>query len=437
MKLDIRSPDALIVLTLLLTLLRDAFSDVPFPKDQREIKFPPDIPKPRPGSSVPTGHLRPFGFQRRPEGRVHEYNHFLHPFEFYETHVSKRKPVVFRQTITDSPAMQKWSDEYLRENYGDLDVLVEVKKENRELRPKRMKFAEFLKRYMTDSVYIVSLIPQEMAHEVKVPESLLCGTFRRRLLETNLWMSSGGTASVIHYDADHNIHCLLAGRKDFIMIDPKYSKELELTEEHHMTGSGYSKLDVDMINLFEHRDVGKVPWRWSTLKPGDCIYIPAGHLHQVRSYSRSLSATILFASEPTFDQSDCADATFEYTDLTQVRVMWTYKKGDKVIEIGYMDTENIRNDMISLLKEKDKLSAHWFGHYFKGMSAMEDEEVATEDEDIPIEAYEIFATFDTENKGYLTRKQIEEIDVEKLKNFARVLDQPSGPVVVEVEHDEL
>lgn len=36
------------------------------------------------------------------------------------------------------------------------------------MRPKRMKFAEFLKRYEKENLYIVSLIPQEMSHEVKV-----------------------------------------------------------------------------------------------------------------------------------------------------------------------------------------------------------------------------------------------------------------------------
>ena len=39
------------------------------------------------------------------------------------------------------------------------------------------------------------------------------------LHELNFWMSSGGTRSVIHYDADHNIHCLIAGRKDFMMMN--------------------------------------------------------------------------------------------------------------------------------------------------------------------------------------------------------------------------
>ncbi|XP_033641554.1 uncharacterized protein LOC117301644 [Asterias rubens] len=430
--------ELLLPVFVILFVYYDAVCGIEFPKDQREVEFPPNVPKQRASSTVPIGHLRPFGYQRKPEGRVFEYNEFLHPAQFHESHVSKKKPVVFRKAVLESPALRKWTDEYLLERYGDLDVIVERKKENREVRPKRMKFAEFLKRYQTESFYIVSLIPQEMSHEVKVHESLLCGTFKRRLLETNLWMSSGGTASLIHYDADHNVHCLLAGRKDFIMIDPKYSHELRIDDPHLMTGSGFSKLDVDQINLFQNRDVANVPWRWTTLKPGDCIFIPGGYLHQVRSYSRSISATILFASAPTFDKSDCENATFEYTDLTQVRVMWTYKKGDKLIEVGYMDAERIRDDLISLLRETDKLSAHQFGLFFKGITHEDDEEVAAEMENIPIEAYEIFALFDTQSKGFITRKEIEDMDIETLKDFARILDQPTVPYEpTDVEHDEL
>ena len=45
-----------------------------------------------------------------------------------------------------------------------------------------------------------------------------------------LWMSSGGTTSVIHSHADHNIHCLLDGRKDFILIDPRYKDMLDYVQ---------------------------------------------------------------------------------------------------------------------------------------------------------------------------------------------------------------
>ena len=54
----------------------------------------------------------------------------------------------------------------------------------------------------------------------------MCGTFRNFTHESNLWISNGGTRSVIHYDADHNLHCMIAGRKDFMMIQNKYSEDL-------------------------------------------------------------------------------------------------------------------------------------------------------------------------------------------------------------------
>lgn len=59
---------------------------------------------------------------------------------------------------------------------------------------------------------------------------MLCGSFLDYIHETNFWMSSGGTRSVIHYDADHNLHCLVSGRKDFIMIERKYAEDLYFFE---------------------------------------------------------------------------------------------------------------------------------------------------------------------------------------------------------------
>jgi len=67
-------------------------------------------------------------------------------------------------------------------------------------------------------------------HFTQVPYCLLCGSFLDYIHETNFWMSSGGTRSVIHYDADHNLHCLVSGRKDFIMIERKYAEDFYFFE---------------------------------------------------------------------------------------------------------------------------------------------------------------------------------------------------------------
>lgn len=76
----------------------------------------------------------------------------------------------------------------------------------------------------------------------QAPHSILCGSSRRFIQEANLWMSNGGTRSLIHYDSDHNIHCLLAGRKDFVMIPKKFQSQLYMA----------SQVDTVMSNFTMH-----------------------------------------------------------------------------------------------------------------------------------------------------------------------------------------
>ena len=45
--------------------------------------------------------------------------------------------------------------------------------------------------------------------------------------------------------------------------------------QHPHPGAGYSQIDMDMVNMFKYRQVAEIPWKWATLKPGDCIYVPA------------------------------------------------------------------------------------------------------------------------------------------------------------------
>jgi len=41
-------------------------------------------------------------------------------------------------------------------------------------------------------------------------------------------------------------------------------------------GAGRSEMDMDRVNMFKYADIAHVPWTWSTLRAGDCIFIPAG-----------------------------------------------------------------------------------------------------------------------------------------------------------------
>ena len=65
----------------------------------------------------------------------------------------------------------------------------------------------------------------------KLPDCLRCGSYRQRLQGAELWMSSGGTASLLHSHDDHNLHCVLFGRKDFIIIERMYKDSFDYRDK--------------------------------------------------------------------------------------------------------------------------------------------------------------------------------------------------------------
>lgn len=87
-----------------------------------------------------------------------------------------------------------------------------------------------------------------------------------------------------------------------------------------------------MINMFKNKEVRQVPWKWTTLKAGDCIYIPAKYIHQVRSWGRSISSTMLFSPAPVVTFSDCNRVDLQdQVLLSDAPFMWIYINGDKVL----------------------------------------------------------------------------------------------------------
>ena len=132
----------------------------------KDIVFPPPIVKDDMGLA---GHMKPLGWQCPPQGPVKEYDHVLSTKDYWENHVKSRTPCVFRQVMQNSTAIENWKDDnYLREKYGELDVLVELKRENRTFSTGRMRYSEFLDKYKTDDLYVVTMLPKAMMHEIQV-----------------------------------------------------------------------------------------------------------------------------------------------------------------------------------------------------------------------------------------------------------------------------
>lgn len=66
-----------------------------------------------PGQGSMTGHFKPLGRQRQPEGDIKTVSMFLDPPNFYAESVKPSIPVLFKGAAKHFPAYQLWDDKYL------------------------------------------------------------------------------------------------------------------------------------------------------------------------------------------------------------------------------------------------------------------------------------------------------------------------------------
>ena len=136
-----------------------------------------------------------------------------------------------------------------------------------------------------------------------------------------------------------------------------------------------------------------------------------------------------------FGPTGCNREDFEYTPLSELKVHWTYNKGDRLIEMGYMNVEVLRYSILATIKErneevltKDSFADLWELQEDRGGD--HDKDKLSED---PIQIFH--EHLDTEGKGFLTKQDILGIPQETLKIVARLIDPPHGPVTKETDED--
>ena len=72
---------------------------------------------------------------------------------------------------------------------------------------------------------MVSAVPRLIFDEWQLPKFLLCvcGGFTDHVF-VYLWLSSGGTKSVLHTDSYENLHFIVSVRKESVLIESYYAE---------------------------------------------------------------------------------------------------------------------------------------------------------------------------------------------------------------------
>merc|ERR1711865_503401 len=157
-----------------------------------------------------------------------------------------------------------------------------------------------------------------------------------QLYESNLWINYNKgnefSSSVLHYDMNHQMMCLYAGKKEWLLWDPaKYIDDIPMWSKYLKSkngklsvegGSDDSPIDPERVDLELFPQFAKAKWRNTTMEPGDCMYLPAWHLHYVRSSGRNIAGMYMFQTGTEYDEASCKDYPQTSTMLGDFDILW-------------------------------------------------------------------------------------------------------------------
>ncbi|CAE7413801.1 Kdm8, partial [Symbiodinium pilosum] len=214
---------------------------------------------------------------------------------FYQNYVRANRPVVLKDAARSQRAFEKWTDSYLLDLWGDQKIVdIEMKKVEERGGPSvKWPFSKFVKEIYKDKrkdeLYAVIGLedePEALA-DVDLPDPARCKEVWPQ--SVTLWMSSGGTMSVLHNDDGENFLMLVDGYKSVMLV---HQDEAPNIYANIAKVRGTSPVRQDSVDLVNFPRFANITWLHGEIGPGDTLFIPHTYWHQVNSRGRNLGVNI-------------------------------------------------------------------------------------------------------------------------------------------------
>lgn len=266
-----------------------------------------------------------------PEIRKQISVQFSLSLDAFEKHLKTSSPLVIRDAINHWPALHErpWNNPayLMNKTFGGRRLIpVEIGRSYTDegWGQSIITFREFMSRYLIpDPVYIrdtvigylaqhdlFSQIPS-LRKDISIPdycytnppppalETPLDVRKEHPKLEEpllNAWFGPAGTVSPLHTDPYHNILCQVVGKKYVRLYSPNESRKLY---PKGLEGGGVDMSNTSEVDVEAEREVlnkefplfGEAEFVETILNEGECLYIPVGWWHYVRSLTVSFSVS--------------------------------------------------------------------------------------------------------------------------------------------------
>ena len=228
---------------------------------------------------------------------------------------SRSSPLFLTKVAKDWPATQKWLDlSSLVSHHGHRLVPVEVGSITTGMKERLVSFRSFVSDYLAPSTArpcwsiedattmstefpVAYLAQHPLLDQIEVLyDDVLTEPFGVQPTNINVWMGTGGTRTPLHFDSYDNLLVQLVGAKYVRLYAPCCAPNLYVNKEAGGFGSqgNMSEVDCELEDYQKHPLVKGCEYQEVLLLPGDCLYIPAGYWHYVRSLSTSISVNYWF-----------------------------------------------------------------------------------------------------------------------------------------------
>jgi Cupin-like domain len=199
-------------------------------------------------------------------------------------HIAHHTPVLITDLAASSPALQRWSPEFLSAHYGHkivrvYDASFGTPGKNYMGSVDSMPFADFLRetlgagRDLRMFLYNVGRQIPELLDDLEFPDVGL--QFSRRFVYT--FFGCKGSTTPLHFDIDmgHVLHTAMHGRRRVRLFAPDQSRALY---QHPFTVRSYVNLDEP--DLAQHPALACARGYEIILEPGQTLFMPSGYWHE-------------------------------------------------------------------------------------------------------------------------------------------------------------